>query len=320
MDARQVTRPAVAPLALVALVCAAAPAHAQDRQRIDIESGQLSEAVPQLARQAGISIAVTSDRLWRARGQPVHGSFTVEDALARLLQGTGSRAVRLSETSWRIERAPASPSRKPAQAPTPAEVAADGSEDAPIVVTASKLDQNYRDLASVAHIIGGDDLSFGGERGTDSILSRLASVASTHLGSGRNKLFIRGMADSSFTGPTQSTVGEYFGDLRLSYNAPDPDLRLYDVDRVEILEGSQGTLYGAGSLSGIIRLVPNEPDPVAFGLDTRMGVSVTQHGKPGGDIAATLNLPLADSGHAPARHRVRHHRGRLYRQSAPARE
>src|SRR3546814_3113341 len=59
----------------------------------------------------------------------------------------------------------------------------------------------------------------------DSILSRTASVSSTHLGPGRNKLFIRGIADSSFTGPTQSTVGQYFGDIRLSYNAPDPDLR-----------------------------------------------------------------------------------------------
>src|SRR3546814_20550030 len=82
--------------------------------------------------------------------------------------------------------------------------------------------------------LDGGDLAFGGERGMDSILSRTASVSSTHLGPGRNKLFIRGIADSSFTGPTQSTVGQYFGDIRLSYNAPDPDLRLYDIDNVEI--------------------------------------------------------------------------------------
>src|SRR3546814_5101990 len=93
----------------------------------------------------------------------------------------------------------------------------------------------------------------------DSILSRTASVSSTHLGPGRNKLFIRGIADSSFTGPTQSTVGQYFGDIRLSYNAPDPDLRLYDIDNVEILEGPQGTLYGAGSLGGIIPVRSESP-------------------------------------------------------------
>ncbi|MEG8025552.1 hypothetical protein QP162_16280 [Sphingomonas aurantiaca] len=65
---------------------------------------------------------------------------------------------------------------------------------------------------------------------------------------------------SSFTGPTQTTVGQYFGDLRLSYNAPDPDLRLYDIASVEVLEGPQGTLYGAGSLGGIIRTVLNAPE------------------------------------------------------------
>jgi outer membrane receptor protein involved in Fe transport len=70
---------------------------------------------------------------------------------------------------------------------------------------------------------------------------------STQLGPGRNKLFIRGVADSSFTGPTQATVGQYLGDVRLNYNAPDPDLNLYDIARVEVVEGPQGTLYGAGS-------------------------------------------------------------------------
>src|SRR3546814_16463624 len=78
-------------------------------------------------------------------------------------------------------------------------------------------------LAGVVTRLDGGVLAVGGERGMDAILSRTASVSATQLGPGRNKLFIRGIADSSFTGPTQSTVGQYFGDIRLSYNAPDPD-------------------------------------------------------------------------------------------------
>lgn len=299
MDALQVMRPSPAWLVPLALVCAVAPARAQQARPVDVPSGRLSERVPQLARQTGISISVTSDALWRTKVRAVRGTMSAGEALARMLAGTRSRAVQLSATSWRIEavatpvqtvRAP----RRSAVPPSPPRAAENGEET--IIVTASKFEQPYEDFAGVAHMISGEDINFGGERGTDSVTSRLASVASTHLGPGRNKLFIRGIADSSFTGPTQSTVGQYLGDLRLSYNAPDPDLRLHDMKQVEVLEGSQGTLYGAGSLGGIIRMVPNDPDPRGFMLEATGGVSATQHGAPSGDLALTVNVPLG--GHA----------------------
>jgi iron complex outermembrane receptor protein len=163
-----------------------------------------------------------------------------------------------------------------------------------IVVTGSKRDVRLRDFAGQVALLDGVDLALGGAGGTEAIIARLASVSSTHLGAGRNKLFIRGIADSSFTGPTQTTVGQYLGDLRLSYNAPDPDLRLYDIASVEVLEGPQGTLYGAGSLGGIIRTVPNAPEIGAVSASIASGVSATWHGDPGADLGATLNVPLGD--------------------------
>jgi outer membrane receptor protein involved in Fe transport len=117
--------------------------------------------------------------------------------------------------------------------------------------------------------------------GTGAIARLLPILASTNLGDGRDKLFIRGIADSSFNGPTQSTVGEYLGDIRLNYNAPDPNLNLYDMSRVEVLVGPQGTLYGAGTLGGIIRFVPNPPDSHALSATASAGVSGTQSGGPG---------------------------------------
>ncbi len=267
--------------------------------------GNLSTVLPVISRQAGVSISVVDAKLWQARVKPVRGRMSVEKAIQRLLAGSDARAVRVSATSWRIERRPAPPrvARAPAR-PTPQPRAREPSQDMvaaasdEIIVTASKTDLPYSHFAGVVTQLRGDDLAFGGERGMESILSRTATVSSTHLGSGRNKLFIRGIADSSFTGPTQATVGQYLGDIRLSYNAPDPDLRLYDVDNVEILEGPQGTLYGAGSLGGIIRVVPKAPDPRAMSVQAIAGVSLTQHGDPGGDIAAIANVPVGDNGHA----------------------
>jgi outer membrane receptor protein involved in Fe transport len=302
-------RPRLSPNLLTAAaaiaLCLPAQAQAAEERAFDVPKGSLSTALPLISRQAGVSISVAEAKLWKARVKPVRGRMSVEQAIRRLLDGSDARAVRVSATSWRIERRPArvakaapAPQRAPqprAREPANDMVAAAQDE---IIVTASKTDLPHSHFAGVVTRLDGDDLAFGGERGMDSILSRTANVSSTHLGSGRNKLFIRGIADSSFTGPTQSTVGQYFGDIRLSYNAPDPDLRLYDIDNVEILEGPQGTLYGAGSLGGIIHVVPKAPDPRAMSIQAIAGVSVTQHGDPGGDIAAIANLPVGDDGHA----------------------
>ncbi|HET6526244.1 TonB-dependent receptor [Sphingopyxis sp.] len=292
---------AVAAIAL----CLPAQALAADERAFNVPKGSLSSVLPLISRQAGVSISVADAKLWKARVKPVRGRMSVERAIERLLDGSDARAVRVSATSWRIERRPArvakaAPPPRSVPQPRAREPANDMIAAArdEIIVTASKTDLPHSHFAGVVTQLDGGDLAFGGERGMDSILSRTATVSSTHLGSGRNKLFIRGIADSSFTGPTQSTVGQYFGDIRLSYNAPDPDLRLYDIDNVEILEGPQGTLYGAGSLGGIIHVVPKAPDPRAMSIQAIAGLSVTQHGDPGGDIAAIANLPVGEDGHA----------------------
>ena len=281
-------------------------AHAEPRS-INVPRGTLIQSLPLLGRQAGVSISVADARLWQIRVKQVRGTMEAEQALSRMLAGTDARAVRVSATSWRIERrppkAPPRPQAKPPRqtTPPPAQAPPVIPELPPgpdLIVTASKTRTPYAKYAGVATLLDGGDLAFGGERGTDSILSRMATVSSTHLGSGRNKLFIRGIADSSFTGPTQATVGQYLGDIRMSYNAPDPDLRLYDMERVEVLEGPQGTLYGAGSMGGIIRMMPNAPNPEKMSLSASAGVLITQHGDPGGDIAATANIPLGGNGHA----------------------
>jgi len=199
--------------------------------------------------------------------------------------------------AWRIEPAP--PSRLFARPVPPVRAALSPPRLEPegetIIVVASKRDLSIAQLPSQVTILDGDTLEAGGVGGTEKITQRIATVTSTHLGSGRNKLFIRGIADSSFTGPTQATVGQYLGDLRLTYNAPDPDLRLSDMAKVEVLEGPQGTLYGAGSLGGIIRLVPNPPILGEASGAAIVGGSLTQDGAPSADASGTVNVPLRES-------------------------
>jgi iron complex outermembrane receptor protein len=271
------------------LIAAASPAIAAGKAALDLPAGRLGDAIAALSAQAGVSVAVPDRTLWNSPVVAVTGRMSVDAALRRLLRGSAAKAVALGGPNWRIVPR-GRPAPRPVAVAAPAPVSDDQGD--PIIVTASKRDTRLRDFAGSVSLIDGRDLSFGGEQGMESVLSRLASLSSTHLGAGRNKLFIRGIADSSFTGPTQATVGQYLGDMRLTYNAPDPDLRMQDIRTVEVLEGPQGTLYGAGALGGIIRVVPNRPDLAAIGATLSGGVSATAHGDPGGDLAGMINLPV----------------------------
>ncbi|HXH14994.1 MAG TPA: TonB-dependent receptor [Sphingomonas sp.] len=262
---------------------------------VDLPAGRLGDAVLALGRQSGTSIVIGDSGLWARRVPAVRGRMTARAALERLAVATNADVVAAGAVGWRlVPRAAPPPRVVRVKRPKVVPVASPATEGADIIVTGSKRGVRLRDFAGQVALLDGVDLALGGAGGTEAILARLASVSSTHLGAGRNKLFIRGIADSSFTGPTQTTVGQYFGDLRLSYNAPDPDLRLYDIASVEVLEGPQGTLYGAGSLGGIIRTVPNAPELGAVSASIAGGVAATWHGDPGADLGATLNVPLGD--------------------------
>ena len=276
-----------------AILASATPAQAADRQSISIAPGRLGEAAIALGRQTGASIGMSDQALAGLATRGVEGSLTVEAALKRLLKGTRATARRIDARTWRIERmriasAPAA-SPPPPVAPAPAPNA----PPAEIIVTASKRDTPLPRYAGMVEALdNGVFTSAQAASGTATLLARIASLSSTHAGNGRNKLFIRAIADSGVAGPTQATTGQYLGDMRLNYAAPDPDLKLYDVGRVEVLEGPQGTLYGAGSLGGIIRIMPNAPNLGDYGGQVSAGLSATQHGDPGGDLSATLNLPI----------------------------
>ncbi len=283
-------------LAFTSLAVLAAPARAAERVAFDLPAGRFADAVAAMGAQAGVSISVADGTIWSMPVGALKARLTPSEALSRLLRGSRGKFVEISPNSFRVlaaGQAPRGTSKRSAPRLT-YDLGFDEDDSDPIIVTASKRDTRLRDFPGSVSILDGLDLTLGGEQGMESILARVASLSSTHLGAGRNKLFIRGIADSSFTGPTQATVGQYLGDIRLTYNAPDPDLRLYDIQSVEILEGPQGTLYGAGSLGGVIRIIRNAPDLSTTEGAVSAGVSATQHGDPSGDLGGMINLPVLE--------------------------
>jgi outer membrane receptor protein involved in Fe transport len=245
----------------------------------------LAQAVVLIGEQAGVTIALGDPSLAGARVHPFHGRASAEQALARILQGTQAIARGVGDRTFRIERrAPIFRRQKPASEPASVEA---------IVVTGSKRGTTLNSYPGSAIVADVRDIPLAMRvHGSEALVTELPILSSTHLGAGRNKLFVRGIADSSFNGPSQGTVGQYLGEARLTYNAPDPDLALYDIAETEILEGPQGTLYGAGTLGGIVRLDPVMPDLGRFDYGLSLGVSGTRGGAPGYDAAGLVNLPI----------------------------
>lgn len=273
--------------------------------RIDVSSSTVAEAAFRIGQQAGISVAIRSSSSAGRRVVPMlRGVMEPPIALQRLanladldLRKVSSRSYVLQDRQPRtIRRGSHAAPRVPARA-----IASVRKLDPPmahpeIVVTASKRDTTLRRFAGQWDVITADELKGWGPAGSEAIEARNVGFSSTHFGAGRNKLFIRGIGDSSFSGPTQAPVGQYLGDVRTGYSGPDPDLQLIDMHSIEVLEGPQGTLYGAGSLGGIVLLKPNSPNAGVFAGEFSLGASATQHGAPGGDLSTVINAPIGGHG------------------------
>jgi outer membrane receptor protein involved in Fe transport len=301
-------------LAAACLACLAAPAPGWAKSRVGGTPARLGEAVIALAAQTGADIGIRDQHLAKLKVRPVADATSVEQALEQMLRGLPARAVRVGKTMWIIVPAPidrsarhAEPPRvrsAPAAPPPRPEPAAEAVAPVEIIVTATKRQLRFDHLAGLATVVGGDAFAPIPDGASGSALaSRSASVTSTHFGVGRNKLFIRGIADSAFSGPTQSTVGQYLGEARTSYSAPDPDLRLHDLKAIEILEGPQGTLYGAGSLGGIVKAVPMAPEFDRLGGRAIATATLTSGGSAGAEGVLIGNIPLV-SGRAALRGNV----------------
>ncbi len=265
----------------------AAHANQANPRGISIPPSPLRGALDSLAQQTGISIGMAGT-LPQVQTKRIDRVSDVAQALRKLLAGTHLRAVRIDATTWRIEPVPhhdAASKKAATAAPT------DAGGD--IIVTASKRDERLSDLPASIGIFGAPSLDrLSGKRGLVDLLATTDGAFSTNLGPGRDRVFLRGVADSAFNGTSQSLVSLYLDDARIGYSSPDPDLRMVDIDHVEILRGPQGTLYGTGALGGVVRIVTTPPDLNTVSETLSAEVTGIKNGALGGALDATINVPI----------------------------
>ncbi|WP_430421574.1 TonB-dependent receptor [Phenylobacterium sp.] len=280
-------------LAAILVALGAVPRTALARETavsIAIPEQPRQAALMALARQAGVSLGFAPGARCGGRAG-VSGRLDLDQALARLLDGSDCVAARPDQRTVVIRARPSSRAQRPVaapqQAPPPTEVGE-------LVVTADKTETLLSASPYGLTAASGAELERRGVGDVADLTLLVAGVTVTNLGPGRDKVLLRGLSDGPLTGHTQSTVGLYLGDFRLTYNAPNPDLPLIDLARVEVLRGPQGSLYGAGSIGGILQLVPKAADTALASGRVSLGASVTAHGAPSGLAEGVWNLPLAE--------------------------
>lgn len=171
-----------------------------------------------------------------------------------------------------------------------------------VVVTAQKKSERMQDVPIAITALGTEKLEELHIQNLDDYVKYLPSVAySRGQGQGGNgqpgasHVYMRGVvsgANENHSG-SQPSVGTYIDEQPVTTIDGTPDLHVYDIERVEVLKGPQGTLFGASSQAGTIRIITNKPDPTKFAAGYDVTVNEVAHGNFGYGGEAFLNVPLS---------------------------
>jgi iron complex outermembrane recepter protein len=165
-----------------------------------------------------------------------------------------------------------------------------------VVVTATKTQQNLQDVPLSIQAIGTERLEELGVNGFDDFTKFLPSVSVQSAGPGFARVFMRGAAsgDNGNHSGSQPGVGQYLDEQPITTIQGALDIHMYDIARVESLAGPQGTLYGANSQSGTIRIITNKPDPSGFDASFGLEGNTVAHGDQGYLGEGMVNVPLGE--------------------------
>ena len=178
-------------------------------------------------------------------------------------------------------------------------VAEDNEAEEEIIVTAAKRESRIEDLPMSVQAITGSRLDDAGVNDFMDYAELIPTLSYIQYGPGRSAFYLRGTSDGNFgnlAGPN-TTVAMYIDESPINTVGVNPDLHIYDMERIEVLNGPQGTLYGSSAQGGTVRLITNKPEQgnldFGFEVDTSSGPNMER-----GDsrsFEAFLNAPITDN-------------------------
>ncbi len=182
------------------------------------------------------------------------------------------------------------------QSGTPETATATGIQE--VVVTAQRRSENAQDVPIAMQALTGDALQELNVTTFDDLIKHLPNVSGASQGPGQVEIFMRGLSAGSV--PTQSggsingfpNVAIYLDEQSGQLPGRNLDVYAADLERVEVLEGPQGTLFGAGAQAGVVRYITNKPQLDETHASVTAGYGTTAGGDPNSNLTAVLNLPV----------------------------
>ncbi len=286
----------------------------------------LGEALRKFGQQAGLQVVVYSEVSKGRMAPRVEGRLTVDRALGKLLANSGLRyeylnprtvavlpegqenigrlgaeaaALRLAQGGERADSAPAVAGQGgQAESSARKSEASEGEAVEEVIVTAQKRAERLLDVPQSVSVVSTDSLARQGIFQFRDYADRIPGLSYTTQGAGYTQVSLRGVTLGQDISPT---VAIYLDEVPYGSStayAGGPwtalDVGLANLERIEVLKGPQGTLYGASTIGGVIKYVTKKPDSTRFSGDVQAGVSSVHDGGVNYDLAAAVNLPLVN--------------------------
>ena len=167
-----------------------------------------------------------------------------------------------------------------------------------ITVTAQRRTENMQDVPISIQALTGETLTQLNVTTFDDFVKYVPNVTTAGSGPGQNSIFMRGLSvgvtgqqGTGTTGPIPN-VAVYLDEVSGALPGRNMDVYAADIERIEVLEGPQGTLFGSGAQAGVLRYITNKPKLDKTEGDVNAGYSYTAHGDPNTNLDAMINLPL----------------------------
>jgi outer membrane receptor protein involved in Fe transport len=265
--------------AAVAFVLSASPVMAQDQvASIDIPAQSMASALRELARQSGANVLFSPEAVRGLRAQQLQTSATPEEAARLLLAGTDLTVMRDPTGSLVVRTL----------APQSGSAAGGGAEVEALIVTAQKREEDIQDVPIAISAFSQEDLTRSQVAGGPDLITQVPNMTFTKTNFSSYSIQLRGIGTQAISATTDPAVAVAFNNTPFIRNRFF-EQEFYDLQRVEVLRGPQGTLYGRNATAGVVNLISQKPKFVA---EAKASADVSNFNS--SRLEGMINLPLVE--------------------------